>query len=230
MLLREANPQGLAPSDPFSIQAFSILPSSCHLPRGKSFSWLHPCRASLPTLSSPCCSRCPVCGLCQERGAFSLAGKESGEMDTEIKTHLECAVLGSFCLPPACCSKRGGRKKKKKDFHLSRKKGKKLKARGCLVLRWAQPVCSKLCCCCGQNPMKEKRLSHPQRRLQSSLSLAAEPSQLDSVAGSTAAGATELFKGTLIWFSLCCFPALCLLSIDIFIVRSNYSCQKRDEL
>lgn len=50
-------------------------------------------------------------------------------MDTEIKTHLERAVLGSFCLPPACCSKRGGRKKKKKDFHLSRKKGKKLKAK-----------------------------------------------------------------------------------------------------
>lgn len=148
----------------------------------------------------------------------------SGDKDTPRACRACLVPLVSSCLLLAM------REEKKKDFHLSRKKGKKLKARGCLVLRWAQPVRSKLCCCCGQNPMKEKRLSHPQRRLQSSLSLAAEPSQLDSVAGSTAAGATELFKGTLIWFSLCCFPALCLLSIDIFIVRSNYSCQKRDEL
>lgn len=139
-------------------------------------------------------------------------------------------VARSVCLLPVARNEGGKKKEKKKTFYLSRKKGKKLKARGCLVLRWAQPACSKLCCCCGQNPVKEKRLSHPQRRLQSSLSLAAEPSQLDSVAGSSAAGATELFKGTLIWFSLCCFPASCLLSIDIFIVRSNYSCQKRDEL
>lgn len=71
---------------------------------------------------------------------------------------------------------------------------------------------------CGQKPAEEKRLSHPQRRLQSSLSLATEPSQLDSVAGSSAAGATELLKGILISFSLCRFRVLCLLSIDIFKV------------
>lgn len=60
--------------------------------------------ASLPTRSSPRCFCCPVCGLCQERGAFSLAGKERSEMDTEVKIHLECAVRGSLCLSPACCS------------------------------------------------------------------------------------------------------------------------------
>ena len=64
----------------------------------------------------------PVCGLCQERGAFSLAGKkEVEEIDVEINIYLEraCALLVLFV---SCLLLATERKKT-----LSGKKGKRLR-------------------------------------------------------------------------------------------------------
>lgn len=79
---------------------------------------------------------CPVYGLCQERGAFSLAGKE--ETRREICAERPCVCCArSACLPPV--AHEGEKKKKKKDFYLSGKKARKLKARG-------RVSCSARCC------------------------------------------------------------------------------------
>lgn len=148
---------------------------------------------------------------------LSIAARRGGLQPWRLREEINmCAEQVCVCarlVPLVSClllAKEG-------DFYLSRKKAKELKARRGAALQASSSVHGRLCCC-GQKAAKEERLSHPQRRLQSSLSLPAEPSQLDSVAGSSAAGATELLKGILILFSLCCFHALRLLSIDIFKV------------
>lgn len=72
--------------------------------------------ASLPTRSSPRCFCCPVCGLCQERGTFSLAGKERSEMDTEVKnTPRVCRAWLALFVSCLLLAMRGW-EGKKKDF------------------------------------------------------------------------------------------------------------------
>lgn len=100
MLLCKANPRALAPSNPFPVGDFGVFPASCRLPRGNpspaSISAAAPLPTAVPSDASPPCLCDPVCGLCQERGAFSLAGKkEVEEIDMEINIHLEraCALL-----------------------------------------------------------------------------------------------------------------------------------------
>lgn len=129
--------QAVASSNPIPLCGVSILPVA--VSPGKILSLpprilllLFPPSSSVP---GSLCFCCPVCGLCQERGAFSLAGMR--EMDTEMSTQLKraCALL----LLISCLLLATRKSKKNKYFYLNSKKGRKLKARSCIS-------CSGGCC------------------------------------------------------------------------------------
>lgn len=71
--------------------------------------------------------RCPVYGLCQERGAFSLAGKE--ETRREICAERPCVCCArSACLPPV--AHEGEKKKKEKRLLSEREESEEAESKG----------------------------------------------------------------------------------------------------